>query len=441
MVILGFLANAAGAFVSCLAYGYVEKSFKIEGSGAVIAILLAAYLATQRGGWQVVIAPTLVSLHLSLLLQPHFVDMQSHLVPVSMQVCGHVLPYGKGHLMMTIWPAEASLFSRAMNNTLVSAAHLPPNTFLIPLFLFVLIQEYAPDWSQWIGLSKTQASLMLFLLLVSQLFISRARGLDGNYLGDDVHVQLQPYEGQIRAILLAHDHSKLHTVDNLLRQNRGYEDILLRRLKAQYGIVGDDFECDQGGGGNSRAYSSSSPRSRSRSPPGPARAASSSTSDWNVNAELFREEITKVVGAQNPSLLRHLPSMFQDYNGREEELLRLIYLEFQLEYAPPAHMRKYGKTVAPVAHNPNPNSSVFASRGQTILELAKEVCAVCPVCPVRPVCPVCRACWHVVGFVPSQSWYLKCYPNPFLPFVYSCHLHAQDARREIQQNLDKRFCR
>ena len=35
-------------------------------------------------------------------------------------------------------------------------------------------------------------------------------------------------------------------------------------------------------------------------------------------------------------------------------------------------MRKYGRTVIPVAHNPNPNSSPFASRGQTILELAKD---------------------------------------------------------------------
>lgn len=320
MAILGFFANALGAFVSCLAYGYVEKSSGIEGSGALIAVLLAGYLVAQRGGRQVFIAPALVSIHMYLLLQPHFVDMNSQLVPVSM-----------------------------------------------------------PNWSQWAGLTTPQASFLLFLLLVSQLFFSRARGLDGSYFGEDVTVELQPYEAQIRAILMTFDHTKLHTVDTLLRQNKGYEDILLKRLKTQYGIVGDDQAAGTGGARGWRGSSSPSPSQRSRSrspPPGSVSAGSNSAAaaDWNVNAELFREEISKLVGSQNPSLLRHLPNMFEDYNGREEELLRLIYLEFDMEYVPPAHMRRYGKTVAPIAHNPDPNSSPFASRGQTILELAKEVC-------------------------------------------------------------------
>ena len=86
MAILGFFANVLGAFVSCLAYGYVEKSSGIDGSGALIAVLLAGYLVTQRGGWQVVIAPTLVSMHLYLLLQPHLKDVSSQLAPPSMQV-------------------------------------------------------------------------------------------------------------------------------------------------------------------------------------------------------------------------------------------------------------------------------------------------------------------------------------------------------------------
>jgi hypothetical protein len=92
MAILGFFANLLGAFVSCLAYGYVEKSSGMEGSGALIAVLLAGYLVSQRGGRQVVIAPALVSMHLYLLLQPHFADKNSQLVPVSMQVRGLLAP-------------------------------------------------------------------------------------------------------------------------------------------------------------------------------------------------------------------------------------------------------------------------------------------------------------------------------------------------------------
>ena len=259
-------------------------------------------------------------------------------------------------------------------------------TLLQPLLVLSQVYAFNPydfagDYALQLaaGVTQSQVAYCLFLLQVTQLFFSKARNLDGSSNHDEAEVQLRPYEREIRAILMTYDHGKLHTVDTLLQQNRGYESLLLQRLKEEYGITSDEFEYQ----GSPLPPTKSSDRgrgrseSRSRSPPGSAQmhgqaGTGGPASDWNTSADLFQEETRKFVTTHEPQLLRHLPAMFSDYLGREEELLRLLYQEFDMEYVQPPHMRKYGTNVAPIAHNPNPNCSPFASRGQTILEMARQ---------------------------------------------------------------------
>lgn len=213
-----------------------------------------------------------------------------------------------------------------------------------------------PEWVN----ENNQATYTLFILLVLQLFVTPAPDLDGSYNGSDIHVKLKPYEREIRAILMAHDYSQLHTVDTMLKENKGYEDELLRKLKEKYGVGEGEF-----------IYAGSpSPSPNPKLQRNPSEDVS--TFDWNVNSKLFQEEIEKVVAAHDKSLLKHLPEMFRDYIGREEQLLKAIYSEFKTAYVPPPHMRRYGSSVAPVAHSPNPQSSPFTSRNQAIADMALD---------------------------------------------------------------------
>ncbi len=235
--------------------------------------------------------------------------------------------------------------------------------FIAPILLALQIYLLSPySFPDLVVCSRSQAAFAVFLLLISQLFLSKSRNLDGSSRHDDVDVQLRPYEREIRAILMTYDHGKLHTVDTLLQQNAGYESVLLQRLKDEYNITSDEFEY-QGS-----PLPTPKSRGRSRSPLSPVAAAP----DWDTNQKLFQEEIRKLVENHEPQLLKHLPAMFNDYIGREEELLKLLYEEFNLEYVAPAHTRRFGQGVAPVAHHPDPLSSPFASRSQTILEMARK---------------------------------------------------------------------
>ena len=309
-VMIAALGNALLALIWVAGFGYVN-AVQGEGAGTVASVALAAFLIVKRRGAQAVLQPLLV------LGQIYVLN-----------------PYG-------------------------------------------IVGDYALQLPT--GVKSSTVAYCLFLIQVSQLFFTKSRNLDGSSHHDEAAVQLRPYEREIRAILMTYDHGKLHTVDTLLQQNKGYESLLLQRLKEEYDITTNDFEY-QGS-----PLPSPKPRgrsqSRSRSPPGPAAAGGigsvgdgggAGAADWNTSADLFQAEIRKFVNTHEPQLLRHLPAMFSDYVGREEELLKLLYAEFDLQYVQPPHMRKYGTNVAPVAHNPNPNSSPFASRGQTILDMARQ---------------------------------------------------------------------
>ena len=69
--------------------------------------------------------------------------------------------------------------------------------------------------------------------------------------------------------MFQHDHTKLHTVDTLLRENKRHED-MLQALKKEYRINGGEDSADGGYGG---------PGSNSNAP-------------WETISKLFREDIT-----------------------------------------------------------------------------------------------------------------------------------------------------
>jgi hypothetical protein len=242
----------------------------------------------------------------------------------------------------------------------------PWQRIIAPILLFAQVyirrpfEDIIPPTLQvpvWLN-ENNQGCYTLFVLLVLQLFLSPAPYLDGSYEGTDVQVQLLPYEREIRRVMWRYDRDQLHTVDTMLRENRGYEDVLLKKLMEKYGV--DDQALLE-------ITSSPTPVKVSKQP-----SEDASTFDWSLNSRLFQEEIERVVAARDETLLKHLPGMFRDYYGREEQLLKAIYSEFKMTYIAPPHMRKYGNSVAPVVHNPNSMSSPFTSRSQTMADIALD---------------------------------------------------------------------
>ena len=269
---LDLIVNVSIAFISMVAYGYVEKTLNIDGSGAFVALALCTYLVSRRGGMQTFIAPLLVSAQ-----------------------------------------------------------------------MYVLNPFHKPDL---IILSQAQASLVLFLLLVVQLFVSRAKNLDGSSAHDEANIHQRPYEKELRSLLLNHDPSKLSKVDSMLDNNRGHEEDLLKKLKKQYGITSNDYDYR------------GSPTNRG--------------TDWDTDVTLWQNEIKSFLQTNAPEMMRHLPSLLKRHLGNEEELLKSLYKEYNLEYIPPAHTRKWGSGATPVRHSPQPSSSPFNTRGESILEQARE---------------------------------------------------------------------
>jgi hypothetical protein len=85
------------------------------------------------------------------------------------------------------------------------------------------------------NLQKSQASLSVFSLLIANIFM----GSGVNNVIDSP--KRQPYEKEIRSILMQYDPSQLSKVDNMLSQNKGYEDKLINSLREKYNIEKEDY--------------------------------------------------------------------------------------------------------------------------------------------------------------------------------------------------------
>lgn len=181
---------------------------------------------------------------------------------------------------------------------------------------------------------------------------------------DDL-VYVRPYEREIRSILLEHDHSKLHTVDMMLEQNKGHERLVLLALKKEYGIIGDDDDYDgdgidgmggDGGGGRN----------------------GNETAPWENVSKLFQQDIIAFVEQHDPTLKRHLPRMLRDYTGREEQLLKTLHREYDVGYVIPSYARKYGQAPITVDHGGEDDAvgsgsrSPFRTKDETMLEMARR---------------------------------------------------------------------
>jgi hypothetical protein len=177
-------------------------------------------------------------------------------------------------------------------------------------------------------------------------------------VADDI-VDVRPYEKEIRRLLLEHDHSKLHTVDTLLEQNKGHEELLLHALKKEYGVLEDGDEA-------MLAFHT-------------ANSNSGKTAPWEATAKLFQQDVLAFVEAHDPGLKRYLPKMFEDYSGKEEELLKVLHREYGKPYVIPAYARKYGQAPITIqqdddddAAGGSSNKSPFRTRDETMLEQARR---------------------------------------------------------------------
>ena len=217
-----------------------------------------------------------------------------------------------------------------------------------------LVLLYEQDCKELLGALYHKKNIMfgLFVLLLTQYVLSSQK------LERDDWVNIRPYEREIREILFQHDHTKLHTVDTLLRDNKGHEEQLLQALKKEYGINDGEEPADGGYGG-----------------PG-----SSSTAPWETTSKLFQKDITAFVEDHDPGLRRYLPKMLSDYSGKEEELYRLLHREYSIPYIQPQYARKYNQAPITVAHvesddtdaGTSNNRNPFRTRDETMLEMARR---------------------------------------------------------------------
>ena len=209
---------------------------------------------------------------------------------------------------------------------------------------------YLPSSIAVIFSKKTMFNGLFFLILFQYvMYSSKVRA-------DDI-VDVRPYEGEIRRILLEHDHSKLHTVDTLLEQNKGHEDLLLRALKKEYGIIDGDSHED-----SNDALSGSKNMNE--------------TAPWEALSKLYQQDIVAFINKHDPSLKRHLPRMFTDYNGREAELLKTLHREYGVHYVIPSYARKYSQAPITVEHDSEGDAvgsrSPFRTKEETMLEIARR---------------------------------------------------------------------
>lgn len=219
----------------------------------------------------------------------------------------------------------------------------------------VLILLYEQDCKELLGPMYHKKNIMfgLFVLLLTQFVMSSKKQVRDDW------VHTRPYEKEVRAILFQHDHTKLHTVDKLLQENKGHEDQLLQALKSEYGIAdGEDLAGGYGGPGSN-----------------------SSAAPWESIAKMFQDDITAFVEDRDPGLKRYLPKMLIDYSGKEEELYKLLHREYSVPYIQPQYARKYSQAPITVAHDEDHDNSAggagsgrspFRTKDETMLEMARR---------------------------------------------------------------------
>jgi hypothetical protein len=216
-----------------------------------------------------------------------------------------------------------------------------------------LVLLYEQDCKDLLGGLYHKKNIMfgLFVLLLTQYVLSSKKQEKDDW------VHTRPYEKEIRAILFQHDHTKLHTVDTLLQENRGHEEELLQALKREYGIA-------DGGDSTDGAYG------------GPG---SNSAAPWETISKLFQDDIALFVEDHDPGLKRYLPKMLVDYSGKEEQLYKLLHREYSVPYIQPQYARKYNQAPITVAHDENDDTgggtssrSPFRTKDETMLEMARR---------------------------------------------------------------------
>ena len=100
------------------------------------------------------------------------------------------------------------------------------------------------------------------------------------------------------------------------------------------------------------------------------------TAPWEALSKLYQQDIVAFINKHDPSLKRHLPRMFTDYNGREAELLKTLHREYGVHYVIPSYARKYSQAPITVEHDSEGDAvgsrSPFRTKEETMLEIARR---------------------------------------------------------------------
>ena len=213
-----------------------------------------------------------------------------------------------------------------------------------------------------------------FIILLISIVLAKSKDESNNDLKVDFN---KPYETSIRRLLRKHDPAKLGEVDRMMRDNKGHEKELYISLKEQYNagapndsMIFSDLPDDVHTGGNG-------PYTPGKNG-GDAIMNDGYDYDYDFikqlddDAEPYIKAIRKFLDKYDPNL-QNVERLLKDFKGREQELLKLLHEEYDVEYYSPAAKGKYNE--APVRHSATKNkgkANPFTSKEETMLDIARR---------------------------------------------------------------------